>query len=228
MSLFLYNSDNTITSRNVFLTFTLALLLSTRCYITIIIIIIIIINQGVSLSLRRKRSLHGLYNFLSFAMWLHEGPTYRIKSSHHLVLGRFRGLLCPEGFHSVTLILRLLSRLLATCSAHLCLFSLCFRIQFVRLLSLRVNLTMILSIFLWVVISFSTWVLLSDQVSQPYGIPCRTHLLNAFLFSLIGTFLSRMMLFSLQNAFHPCPILLFISCTWYWSLVTICPIYTYL
>ena len=27
---------------------------------------------------------------------------------------------------------------------------------------------------------------------------------------------------------HPCPILLFISCTWSWSLVIICPRYTYL
>ena len=40
--------------------------------------------------------------------------------------------------------------------------------------------------------------------------------LNAFLFSLIGTFLSHMILSSLQNAFHACPILLFISCTCSW------------
>ena len=43
---------------------------------------------------------------------------------------------------------------------------LCFRIHFVLFLSLRVTPTMILSIFLWVVTSFSNWVLLSDQVSQ--------------------------------------------------------------
>ena len=57
-------------------------------------------------------------------MWLHVGPTYWIKSSHHFVLGRPRGLLCPRGIHSVTLIVHLLSRLLATWSAHLCLLSL--------------------------------------------------------------------------------------------------------
>ena len=71
-------------------------------------------HQGVFLSLRRNSSLHALHNFLSFAMWLHVGPTYRIKSSHHLVLGRPRGLLCPRGIHSVTLIAHLLSLLLAT------------------------------------------------------------------------------------------------------------------
>ena len=76
--------------------------------------------------------------------------------------------------------------------------------------------------------SFSSWVLLSDQVAQPYIITGSIHSLNTFLFSLIGTFLARMILFSLQNAFHPCPILLFISCIWSWSLVTICPRYTYL
>ena len=30
------------------------------------------------------------------------------------------------------------------------------------------------------------------------------------------------MMSSLQNALYPCPILLLISCTWSWSLVTIC------
>ena len=76
-------------------------------------------------------------------MWLQVGPTYWIKSSHHLVLGRPRGLLFPWGIHSVTLIVHLLSRLLATWPAHLCLLSLmllimsvtplCFRIQFCTL-----------------------------------------------------------------------------------------------
>ena len=84
------------------------------------------------------------------------------------------------------------------------------------------------SLHFWVVISFSSWVWLSDQVSQPYVITGSTHSLNAFLFNLIGTFLSRIMLSSLQNAFHPCPILLFISYIWSWSLVTICPRCTYL
>ena len=65
-----------------------------------------------------------------------------------------------------------------------------FRIQFVLFLSFRVTPTMILSIFLWVVTSFSSWVLLSDQVSQPYVITGSIHSLNAFLSSLIGTFLS--------------------------------------
>ena len=55
---------------------------------------------------------------------------------------------------------------------------------------------MTLSIFPWVVTSFSSWVLLSDQVSQPYVIIGSLHSLNAFLFSLIGTFLSCMMLSS--------------------------------
>ena len=197
---------------------------------------IIIIIQGVSLSLRRNPSLHACHNFLSLAMWLQVGPTYWIKSSHHLVLGRPRGLLFPWGIHSVILIVHLLSRLLATWPAHLCLLSLmllimsvkplCFRIHSVLFLSLRVTPIMILSIFLWVVTSFSSWVLLSDQVSQPYVITGSIHSLNAFLFSLIGTFLSRMMLSSLQNALHPWPILLFISCIWSWSLVTICPRYT--
>ena len=40
---------------------------------------------------------------------------------------------------------------------------LCFHIQFVLFLSFRVAPTMILSIFVWVVISFSSWVLLSDK-----------------------------------------------------------------
>ena len=64
--------------------------------------IIIIITQGVSLSLRRNPSLHALHNFLSFTMGLQVGPTYQIKLSHNLVLGRPRGLLCPRGIHSVT------------------------------------------------------------------------------------------------------------------------------
>ena len=80
---------------------------------------------------------------------------------------------------------------------------------------------------LWPVENLSWVLLLSDQVSQPYVITESTHSLNNFLFSLIGTFLSRLMS-SLQNALHPCPILIFISCTWSWSLVTICPRYTYL
>ena len=118
----------------------------------------------VFLSLRRNPSLHACHNFLSLAMWLQVGPTYWIKSSHHLVLGRPRGLLFPWGIHSVILIVHLLSRLLATWPAHLCLLSLmllimsvkplCFRIHSVLFLSLRVTPIMILSIFLWVVTSF--------------------------------------------------------------------------
>ena len=121
---------------------------------------------------------------------------------------------------------------------HLCLLSLmflimsvtplCFRIQFVTLSILEGDSYHDSFHLPLVVTSFSSWVLLSDQVSQPYVITGSIHSLNAFLFSLIGTFLSRMMLSSLQNALHPCPILLFISCTWSWSLVTICPRYTYL
>ena len=79
-----------------------------------------------SLSLRRNPSLHPFRN--SFPCLSQRdskvGPTYRIKSSHYLVLGRPRGLLCPRGIHSVTLIVHQLSFLLATCSAHLCLLSL--------------------------------------------------------------------------------------------------------
>ena len=44
-----------------------------------------------------------------------------------------------------------------------------------------------LSIFLWVVTSFSSWALLSDQIQQPYSITRNIHLLNVFLFYLIGT-----------------------------------------
>ena len=134
---------------------------------------LIIITQGVSLSLRRNPSLHACHNFLSLAMWLQVGPTYWIKSSHHLVLGRPRGLLFPWGIHSVILIVHLLSRLLATWPAHLCLLSLmllimsvkplCFRIHSVLFLSFRVTPIMILSIFLWVVTSFSSWVLLNHR-----------------------------------------------------------------
>ena len=69
---------------------------------------------------------------------------------------------------------------------------------------------------------------LGATVWQPYVITGSTHSLNAFHFSLTGTFLSCMMLSSLQNAFHPCPILIFISFTWSWSLVIICPRYMYL
>ena len=122
--------------------------------------------------------------------------------------------------------------LLATCLAHLCLLSLMFLIMSViplfpdlvcTSLPFRVTPTMILSIFLWVVISFSSWVLLSDQVSQPYVVNGSTHSLNAFDFSLIGTFFPYRML--------PIPVrfsLLFISCTCSWSLVTFRLRYTYL
>ena len=148
-------------------------------------------------------------------MWLHVGPTYLIKSSHHLVLNRPRGLLCPRGIHSLTLIFHVLSLLhflfiLATCSAHLCLFSyvpdnVCHTTLFAdpvcTLSVLELTPTIIFLIFLWVVTSFSSWGLISDQISQPYVITGSIHSLNAFLFSLIGTFLTRMMLFSLQNAF---------------------------
>ena len=131
-------------------------------------------------------------------MRLHVGPIYWIKSSHHLVFGRPRGLLFQCGIHAVTLIVHLLSRLLATCPGHLCLLSLilllisvtplCFRIHFVLFLFFRVTPIMILSIFLWVVTGFSSWVLLRDQVSQPYVITGSIHSLNAFLVRLIGTF----------------------------------------
>ena len=69
-----------------------------------------------------------------FAMGLHVGPTYRIKLSHHLVLGRPRGLLCPQGIHPVTLIVHLLSRLFTKCHAHLCLISRVFLIMSVTTL----------------------------------------------------------------------------------------------
>ena len=52
--------------------------------------------------------------------------------------------------------------------------------------------------------------------------------LNAFLFGPFGTILSYMVFSNLQNSLHSCTILLFISCTWSWSLVTICPRETYL
>ena len=61
-----------------------------------------VITQSVSLSLRRNPYLHALHNLLSFAMWFQVGPTYWTKSSHHLVLGRPRGLLFPRSIHSVT------------------------------------------------------------------------------------------------------------------------------
>ena len=46
--------------------------------------------------------LHAFHNFLSFAVRLQVGPMYRIKSLHHLVLGRSWDLLHPWGIHSVT------------------------------------------------------------------------------------------------------------------------------
>ena len=156
----------------------------------------------------------------------------------YFVLGWPQRLHCQRCIHSVILVTYLLPLFLslATCSAHLCLLSLmvlilsvtklCFWIQFAGFRSVR-DPTMILSIFLRVVTSFLNWILLSDHVSQPHVITVSMHSLNAFLFSLIGTFLSHMMS-SLQNALHPCPIPFFISYTRSWSLVTICPRYTYL
>ena len=109
--------------------------------------------------------------------------------SHYLVLDRPWGLLCPRAIHSMTLIFHLLS-LLNTCPAHRCLLSLlflimsvtavCFRIQFVLFLYFRVTPTTILSIFLWVVISFSSWVLLSYQPSRSYVMTWSIHWLSAF------------------------------------------------
>ena len=46
--------------------------------------------------------LHAFHNFLSLAMWLQVGPTYRIRSSHHLILRSLR-VPCPRGIHSVSL-----------------------------------------------------------------------------------------------------------------------------
>ena len=69
--------------------------------------------------------------------------------------------------------------------------------------------------------------LLSEKVSQPYIITGSTPSLNAFLFSLIGMFLSRMTLSRLENALYSCQILLFISCSWSRSLVTICSKYMF-
>ena len=48
-----------------------------------------------------------------------------------------------------------------------------------------------LSMFLWVVTSFSSWVLLSDQVSELYFITGSIHLLNAFLFTYWHIFVSH-------------------------------------
>ena len=62
------------------------------------------ISQGVPLSLRRNHFLYAFCNFLSLAMWLQAAPKYRIKSSHHLVLGRSQGLLCDSGCPPVVLV----------------------------------------------------------------------------------------------------------------------------
>ena len=141
------------------------------------------------------------------------------------------------GIHSVTLIVHLLSRLLSTwpCPS---VFAFSYAPDNICHTTLFPD-SSLYSFYPWgwllswfspssfeIVTSFSSWVLLSDQVSQPYVITGSIHSLNAFLFSLIGTFLSRMMLSSLQNALHPWPILLFISCIWSWSLVIMCPRYT--
>ena len=143
-------------------------------------------------------------------MWLHVGPTYRIKSLHHLVLYGLKVFYVHGGIHSVTLIVHLLSCLLATLTRpSVFAFSyvpdnVCHTTLFADPVCTPSvlqgdSLPWILSIFLWVVISFSSVVLLSDQVSQPYVIIGRKHLLNALLFSLIGAFLSRMMLSSLTE-----------------------------
>ena len=118
----------------------------------------------------------------------------------------------------------------ATCSAGLCLLSfmllimyttpLTFWIQFVLLLSLRVTLTMIFAIFLGVVISFLSWVLLSDQVPQPCHYWEYTFV-KYFPLQSHWHILSCMMLSSLWNALYTCLILIFISCTRSLSLVTI-------
>ena len=78
------------------------------------IIIIVIIIQGVSLSLKRKPPLHAFHNSLPFSKWLQVGPTYRIKSSHHLNLGRPRGILCPRGI-LVSLFSQLILLMVAYC-----------------------------------------------------------------------------------------------------------------
>ena len=105
-----------------------------------------------------------------------------------LILGQPRSLLWPQGIHSVTLSVHLLS--LPThhksCPS-VFVFShvpdnVCHTTLFadpVRTLSAPLTPTIILSIFLWVVTSFSSWVLLSDHVSQPYVIIGSIHSLNA-------------------------------------------------
>ena len=194
-------------------------------------------SQGVSLSLRMNSSLHALHNFLSFAMWLHVGLTYRIKSSHHLGLDRPRGLLCPRGIHSVTDCPSIVMSPRHV-TVHLCLLSrmllimfvtaLCLRIQFVLFLSLGVTPTMIFSIFLWVVTSFLSWVLLRDQGSEPYVMTGSTHSLNPFLLVSLAHFCLAWCCPAYRM--HSIPVRFSFSffCIWSWSLVTIWPRYTYL
>ena len=91
------------------------------------------VSQGVSFLLRRNPTLHAFHSFLSSTVQLQVGPIYQIKWSHHLIIGWSRGLLCPQGFHSVALIVHLLS-LLTMCPTHVCLLFRMFLIRSVTLL----------------------------------------------------------------------------------------------
>ena len=96
-------------------------------------------NQGVSLSLRTKPTIHDFHNLLSIAMRLQVGFTYQVKLSHHLALSLSGFILYLQGIRSVTLTAHLLSLLLATCSAHSYLLSLMFLIMSITLLYLLIN-----------------------------------------------------------------------------------------
>ena len=120
-------------------------------------------------------------------MWLNVGPKYRIKSSHRIVLVGLEDLYIHRVSHVATLIVHLLSRLLASWLVHLYLLPQMFLIMFVTPLCLWIQFVLFLC-FRVTPTSFSSWVLLSYQVSHRYVVTGNIHSLNAFLSSLIGTF----------------------------------------
>ena len=160
------------------------------------------------------------------------GPTYWIESSHHLVLGQSRSLLCPRGIHPVSMIVHLLSLLLATWPAHLCLLS--YVPDNIFHTTLFPDPVCPLSVLKGGSYHDSLHHPLGHDQFLKFGIakwPSLTVICHYweytfgiwFSLQFQSKFLSRVMLSSLQNALHPCPFLLCISYTWTWSLVTICP-----
>ena len=168
----------------------------------------------------------------SFAILIHTAPCCPTMSSLQRRFGLLTDL-TSSVWHSVLLLVHLLSFIRAMCPAHfhfvlvtywIMSFTLVLCLMVVlRILSFGLTLNILLSIALWLVSSFSINAFVRDHVWHPYVIAGKTHWLKTFLFRLIGRYLLRRFLCTFQKTLHPAFILIETSCFVLFSIAIVCP-----